>query len=78
MAKRSPIKKPVKQQNENPCDNCNPFMPCNACPYVPEESQVLASPVIVNVVENTDGVNDTDLSDYNPECWHPPELFSHL
>src|SRR5438045_9659314 len=42
-AKKLPAKKPIKQQGEDPCDNCNPFMSCNACPYVPEESQELIS-----------------------------------
>ena len=78
VAKRAPVRKPVKQQSENPCDNCNPFMPCNACPYVPEETQLFVPPLIVNDVETTNAINDNDLSGYNAECWHPPELFSHL
>ena len=77
-AKNMPAKKPIKQAPENPCDNCNPFMSCNGCHYVHEESQALAVPMMLLNAENKNALNNTDLSDFNAESWHPPELFYHL
>ena len=76
--KALPVKKPLKQQSEDPCNTCNPFMACNACPYVPGETQQLVSPSILVETENTDDLNNFIFSDYNADCWHPPELFSKL
>lgn len=68
--KKCPVKK-QEQQQENPC---NPFMPCNLCPYVPEEPQELFTPIILVRAENTNRLNSFILSIYNADCWHPPEL----
>lgn len=75
---KAPVKKPVRQQTENPCENCNPFMACNACPYVREEVQQLLAPDFLMDSENTNQADNSMLSGYNADCWHPPELFSIL
>jgi hypothetical protein len=71
-------KKPVKQQSKDPVGGCNPFMSCNACPYIPAESQTITSPEQPVGGEITNGLNNGNLSDYNQDFWHPPELFFHL
>ncbi len=73
LGKKCPVNKPGKSQSENPCNTCNPFMPCNVCPYIPEQSQQLNFTLIVVDAENTNGLNNFILSSYHPDCWHPPE-----
>lgn len=77
-AKEHPLKKPAEQQSEDPCNTCNPFMACNACPYVAEETEQVFPPSVLVETDNTEGPNDFIFSDYNADCWHPPELFSIL
>lgn len=76
-AKKEKQPVPAKQQTEDPCNTCNPFMSCNACPYMPAELQSLFSPLRINV-ENTDGSYDASLPSFEADCWHPPELFMRL
>lgn len=75
--KKLPVKKPVKHSG-NSCENCNPFMACNTCAYLPEQIQKLSSPFIMQFTDATNALNNCTLSDYNAESWHPPELFYQL
>jgi len=79
VAKKCPSKKQGKQeQSENPCNTCNPFMPCNACGYMPEETRQFILPATSGNADNTIATDDFIFSTYDADCWHPPELFSIL
>ena len=76
-SKKEKAPAPQKQQAGDPCNTCNPFMPCNACPYITVDKQELLPPFVSMTGGNASQVNG-DLSSYDSECWHPPELFMHL
>jgi len=81
MCSAAKLPSPKKQSRPlpvNPCDNCNPFMACNACPYIPEDTQEIKLPFDEAATENVNSPDDFILPGYNAECWHPPELFSVL
>ena len=80
--KRCPAKKgkqeaPKNKKTEDPCNTCNPFMACNACPYIGVDKQELLPPFVLMSSGNAGKVN-ADLSSYDSDFWHPPELFMHL
>ena len=82
VAKTCPSKKgkeqaPQKQQAGDPCNTCNPFMACNACPYINVDKQELLPPFTLMTGGNASQVTG-DLSSYDTDFWHPPELFMHL
>ena len=78
IANKCSSKKQRKEKSDNPCNACNPFMPCNACGYLTVEADNSAVDIIVVNADNTIGADDFILSTYDSDCWHPPELFSIL
>ncbi|HUS03492.1 MAG TPA: hypothetical protein VMY77_17250 [Chitinophagaceae bacterium] len=73
-AKKLHSKRPVKQ-SEDPCNTCNPFMACNACPYVPGEAQQVFSPSVLIETDNTDGLNDFIFQTIMPNAGIPRNYF---
>lgn len=67
--------KSQKKDKQNDCNkSCNPFMFCSSCCYlIPEHS------ILLNVQSNGLSLkysftNDLLISNYQAECWHPPEV----
>lgn len=76
-SKKETQQTPQKQQSEDPCNTCNPFMACNGCLYMPGEPHELVLPLPVTA-ENTNGLYDSSLPSFEEDSWHPPELFMGL
>src|ERR1700688_4499780 len=67
-----------KSENKNKQDDCNkscnPFMFCSSCCYL-----IAEQPLLSNVQSNVlcleySFINDLFISNYQVECWHPPEV----
>lgn len=68
---------PVKQQTEDPCNTCNPFMVCNGCAYITGEPVEMVSPGMLDP-DNTNWLIDSSVSSFPADSWHPPELFMRI
>ncbi|MBS1531555.1 MAG: hypothetical protein JSU01_14700 [Bacteroidetes bacterium] len=65
-----------KQQNSTTCnrDFCNPFVPCGVSLVYNLPVHRFENKAIESAQKLIPAVNDSIVSDYLSDCWHPPKL----
>jgi hypothetical protein len=75
-AKKHSCEKPAKDDNENACTKCNPFMPCAYGNFFVNELPFEHSAVLLILSTKMILTNDKIISSYIADCWHPPKQVS--
>ena len=64
-----------KKSSQRSCDEKNcPFAICTCCYYTGIERPVFESPYVIIQKQKIRLVNETSLSNFISDCWHPPEF----
>lgn len=73
--KNDDCNKPEREEKRDDCNAlCNPFMCCSSCVYLVCESPVLSLPLTNHLSLDYSHSNNFYISNYQAECWHPPEI----
>ncbi|MEP7165369.1 MAG: hypothetical protein ABI741_11785 [Ferruginibacter sp.] len=73
-AKKQSCKKEAGKKKDDGCkEACNPFMACGGCSFILPERPVLSAVNSSDLSVKTGFKKDFFNSNYNADCWHPPE-----
>jgi hypothetical protein len=61
-----------KQNKDNPCPACCSIQNCT-CYFVPIAGSGFQYAAILTAVQKIRLVNEGIISNYSPDCWHPPK-----
>lgn len=74
-AKKKACDKEDKKKKDDGCkEACNPFMSCCGCAYILPEKPAVSFNTISILSVKTGFKADCYISNYNADCWHPPEI----
>lgn len=72
--KKKSCQKEEEKKDDGCKEACNPFMACCGCAYIVPEKPSVSFNTISILSVRTGFIPDLFISDYNADCWHPPEI----